>query len=89
MFGALLQNADKFQGALFDIINGAKLIAKGISWLVYLPLKLLQPELPAFLIQLIYLAVLYWVFKRITDSSMASLVLVAVLSAVGLVGGVE
>ena len=80
----LLQNQGGIISALGTIWNGVKLIAKGISYFIYLPLMIANVPVTPFLFQLIYFFLLAYVLNKFIKNWLYTFLILALLSAVGL-----
>ena len=72
-----------FVEAVSLIVSGFKLLAKGISWFIYLPLNLLNVPVQPYMFQLIYYFVIGYIIYRLTRSLTITLVIMFILSILG------
>jgi len=71
-----------------NIVNGVILIAKGIAFFVFLPLKILGIELVPMIVNLIYLGIIFYVLFKLTDSMKWSGLILFFMVILGLAGGI-
>ena len=71
-----------------NIIQGILLIAQGVSFIVFLPLKMLGISLVPIITNLIYLAIIFYIAYRLTDSKKWGFAILLVMIVVGAIGGV-
>ena len=63
-----------------QITSGLYSIASGISWFIFLPLKLFPNlALPSYIFQLIWIGVLVYLVSKITDKPLISILIVGLL----------
>ena len=80
----LLQNQGGIVNALTSIWNGVKLITQGISYFIYLPLKIANVPVTPFLAQIIYFFLLAYVLNKFIKNWLYTFLILALLSAIGL-----
>ena len=83
----LAQNILKLE-PVSNIINGVLLIAKGIGFFVFLPLKMLGIELVPMIVNLIYLGIIFYILYKLTNSAKWSGIVLFFMIIVGSVGGI-
>jgi hypothetical protein len=67
------------------IVEGLKNFAQGISYFIYLPLKMFGLQVSPFFFQLIYLGVLTAVLYKLTGSWTWAFIILIILLAIGAV----
>jgi len=84
---SLAQNILSFE-PVSNIINGVLLIAKGIGFFVFLPLKMLGIEPIPMIVNLIYLGIIFYVLYKLTDSMKWSAIILFFMIILGSIGGI-
>ena len=67
------------------IVEGLKKFAEGISYFIYLPLKMVGLQVSPFLAQLIYLGVLTAIIYKLTNSWTWTFIILIILLLIGAV----
>lgn len=67
------------------IVEGLKKFAQGISYFVYLPLKMFGLQISPFFAQLIYLGVLTAIIYKLTNSWTWTFIILIILLLIGVV----
>jgi hypothetical protein len=65
------------------IVEGLKKLAEGISYFIYLPLKMFGLQVSPFFAQLIYLGVLTAIVYKLTNSWTWTFIIILILLAIG------
>lgn len=66
------------------IIDGFKILAKGFSYFIFLPLNILGVSLAPGIIQLIYLGILAWIINKFVKNWAYTFIIIFLLLILGL-----
>lgn len=66
-----------------QIVSGLYSITTGLSWFIFLPLKLFPNLLiPVFIFQLIWIGILYYILSKLTKKPIISILILIILIVV-------
>ena len=84
IISTLMQNQGGILNALVTIWNGIKLITQGISYFIFLPLKILNVPITPVFVQMLYFFLLAYILNKFIKNWVYTFLLLSLLSIIGL-----
>jgi len=70
------------------LIKGVLYLSKGAYYFAMLPINMMGINLPAYFLQMLYLFVLGLILYRLTNNTLATLIIMVLLVSLGIIGSV-